>query len=376
MAWAWVLTDLAGNALGEIQNATDRRMSLGLNRTASASCSIRLDNALTTKVFEDDRRIKVYNGSTLMFHGDVVSAELSGSGSEMPTVALNAANPAWKLSRRLINLSTGNKKYTGDKAKSARKIINELNTDTGTYPTNPETGVEVLSEGSYTGGSGEYEATPYKSALTAINDMAHTLSAFDWYISPIEYNASGKYGKFEAGSTFGSDKSSSTYFEFGGGGRIGQANVRQINFIRDLSDLTNKAFHMPSNLETESVLSEADAASITHRGRFEAVADAFGFDVTALREAWLDEFIRVKKNPRFVLTMTLDNDDGTGRVPKMGASNDYWLGDFVHVRGWLPNTAGQLFDGKVRVYGIEVEVNDAGTPTITPVFIDEEGEAL
>lgn len=363
--WTYVVTDLAGTELGEVKNATGRTVSIGLNRAATASFSIRPDNPLMTDLFGGDTLLKVYEDKTLRFHGNVVSTELSAEGSGESSIQVNAANPAWKLARRLLGLSAGGKTYEGDKAKSARKMINELNTDTVTYPTNPETGIKLLAESAYSAGSGKYVAGPYRTALSCINDLAHTLTGFDWYIAPMEMEG-GKYGLFEAEQGYG--KSSNAIFEYGWGAK----SVKSMNYVRDLGDLTNKAYHVPDDLEKESVLSEADTASLEYRGRFEAVADAFGITDSALRTAWLQEFIRVKKNPRFVVSMTLDIDDGTGRIPRLGT--DYWLGDFVIARGVLQGTT--LFDGLVRVYGVEIEVSEEGSARITPVLLDEEGEAL
>lgn len=362
--WTHVLTELDGTEIAEIQNATSRRVSLGLNRSATASATIRTDNPIAIDVFSRDTLLKVYEDTTLRFHGNVVSTQLS-AGGDSSTIQINAANPAWKLARRLLGLSSGGKAYTGDKAKTARKMINELNTDTVTYPTNPETGIKLNSEAAYSAGSGNYTAGPYATALSCINDLAHTLSGFDWYISPMEYEG-GKIGLFEAEQGFGGERD--TVFEYGWGAK----SVKSMDYVRDLSDLVNKAYHLPSDIGTESVLSASNTPSIEGRGRFEQVADAFGITDTALRTAWLEEVIRVKHNPRFVVSMSLATDDGTGRVPQLGP--DYWLGDIVTARAVLQDEP--LFSGKVRVYGIEIEISEAGSAQITPILLDEEGTEL
>jgi hypothetical protein len=86
-----------------------------------------------------------------------------------------------------------------------------------------------------------------------------------------------------------------------------------------------------------------------------------------LRNKWLEEVIRVKKNPRFVAGMTLDIQDETGRVPKI--ADDFWLGDLVNARAVIEDET--LFNGKVRVYQIKIDINDAGTATITPILVEE-----
>jgi len=362
--WTYVLTKLDGTEISEIQNAVSRRVSLGLNRAATASGTVRIDNPIAANLFSEDTLLKVYEDKTLRFHGNVVSTQLS-AGGDKPSITFNAANPGWKLARRLLGLSSGGKAYTGDKAKTARKMINELNTDTVTYPTNPETGILLASEAAYSAGSGNYTAGPYATALSCINDLAHTLTGFDWYIKPIEYEG-GKFGLFEAEQGYGEERTA--VFEYGWGSK----SVSTIDYVRDLGDLANKAYHIPADLEKESVLSWSDTPSLEARGRFETVADAFGITDSALRTAWLEEFIRVKHNPRFVVSMTLATDDGTGRIPKLGT--DYWLGDLVTARAVLQDAP--LFNGKVRVYGVEIEVSDTGSAAITPILLDEEGGEL
>jgi hypothetical protein len=375
--WTYVLSDLAGNEFGELTNATGRSLSFGLNRAATSAFSIRADHELAVPLFAGDTLLQVWQDDTIRFHGNVVSTELSSSGTETPTIAVSAADPAWRLSKRLLGISAGGTKYEGDRAKTARKMINELNggADGGT---NPHTGISLLPEASYVGGSGTYVAGPYRPALTCINDLAHTLNGFDWYMAPLDGSTSatvtneiGSWTKpliaqFEATNAFGA--ASGAVFEFGSG----QHNVRTINYTRDLADTVNKAFHTPNDLGTESVLEKDDSTSLNYRGRYVAVADAFGITDTGLRNAWLEEVIRVKKNPRYVVSMTLDIDDGTGRVPQLGT--DYWIGDTAEAVGAIGGT--ELFSGVVRVYGVNVTIDEQGLATTTPVLLDEEGEAL
>lgn len=364
-----VLTDLDGVALNEVRQATERKVVMSLNRPSTAGFSVRPDNPILKPLFTEDTLLKVYEDTMLRFYGNVISSELATQDDgSTPTIKVSAADPAWKLSRRLLGLSSGGTKYEGDKAKSACKMINELNTDTVTYSTNPETGIKLLAEAEYeAGGSGTYVAGPYKAALSCINDLAHGLDGFDWYMAPLD-NAAKKIVTFEASAVYGGEVSA--VFEHG----YGQKNVRKLSYVRDLSGLANKAFHLPDEGLTEGgeVKSASDATSIEYRGRYEAVADGFGLVDGTLRQNWVDEVVRVRKNPRFVVSMTLDIDDDTGRVPQLGT--DFWLGDLVQARSIISSTT--MFNGKVRVYQIQVELNDAGAATITPILIDEEGGEL
>lgn len=361
--WTMVVTNLSGVAINEVRKAFDRKVVISLNKPSTAAFSMYPDNPLLTNMFAEDTLLKVYENTTLRFHGNVVSTELATQedGSQ-PTVKVNAADPAWRLSRRVLGQSAGGTKYTGDKAKSARKMIVDLNGVSNT-------GIELLAEGEYTaGGSGEYIAGPYKAALSCINDLAHGFDGFDWYMEPREYSA-GAIAKFRAGATFGGN--ANAVFEHG----YGSHSVRKLSYLRDLAGLANVVFHLPDGGFEEvgaEVKTATDAPSIALRGRYEAVADGFSLTDATIRQNWVNEVVRVRKNPRFVVSMTLDVDDLTGRVPKFGT--DFALGDLVTARSVIANNT--MFDGKVRVYQVQIDINENGSGVVTPVLIDEEGTEL
>lgn len=361
--WTFELCDLAGTTLGEIRDATSRSLTLALNRPSTASFIVRPDNAMMVPLFEDDTKLRIWDDKTLRYYGYVTSAEFGEEAGSAPTVKVNTADAAWKLSRRITGKSSGGTAHSGDKAKSARKIINEVNGE-------GESGVKVEAEAAYAAaGSGSYTAGPYKTALACINDLAHGIDGFDWRIDPLQ-GLDPQVGVFVAQPVLGSEKLACV-FERG----WGKKNVRSMSYVRDISTLANRAFHLPDDgVETEGAVVKVknDAASEAHRGRFETIADAFGIDDATLREKWLEEVIRVRKNPRFVVGMTLDIDDGTGRVPRYGT--DFGLGDVVQARAVVAGTT--MFNGKARVYQVKFELNDVGSATVTPVLIDESGEEL
>lgn len=361
--WTFELCKLDGTAIGEVRNATSRNVTLAINRASTASFQIRGDNELLVPLFEDDTKLRVWRDSTLQYFGYVTSCELSDeSGS--PQIKVNSADAAWKLAKRLAGKSAGGTKYEGDKAKSARKIVNEANTE-------GESGVRLLAEGEYSaGGSGTYVAGPYKPVLSCINDLAHGFDGFDWRLEPYIGELATKTATLIAKTTIGG--TAVGVFERG----WGQKNVKQMSYVRDVSSVVNRAFHLPDEgLESEgaTVKVKNDAASEAHRTRFESVADGYGLTDSTLREKWLEEVIRVRKNPRFVVGMTLDKDDGTDRVPVYGT--DFNLGDVATARAVL-NENVTLFDGLARVYQVKFEINEQGGETVTPILIDEEGENL
>lgn len=82
MAWTFVLTTLDGTNIGGVLNADDRGVSLALNGPQTAKFTIGLDNPLASAItdLKGDVRLKVYQGSTLRFNGELTSAEESGVG--------------------------------------------------------------------------------------------------------------------------------------------------------------------------------------------------------------------------------------------------------------------------------------------------------
>jgi len=360
--WTFELCQLDGKRIGEVLNAKDRTVTLALNRASTASFSVRADNDLLVPLMAEDTKLRVYQDKELRYYGYVITSELAqDDGQLMPTVKITSADAAWKLSRRLTGKSSGGTAHSGDKAKTARKIINEVNGE-------GDSGVKLAAEGEYSAsGSGNYKAGPYKTALSCVNDLAHGFDGFDWRMEPYLAEPETKTGLFVAKPTIGVETKAS--FERG----WGKKNVRSMNYVRDLSNLTNRAFHLPDDgVETEGSIVKVknDATSESYRGRFEAIADAYGLSDSTLREKWLEEVIRIKKNPRYVVAMTLDRADNEGRVPIYGT--DFNLGDTATARAVFGNVT--LFNGKVRIYQVRFDISESGAATTVPVLIDEGGE--
>lgn len=101
MAWHFGLTTLDGTAIGEIQNAYERRLTIPLNGLPTASFRIRLDNPLANEITDlaGDVRLKVYQDSTLRFHGELTGAE--EIGADGASLACTFAGPLWRLQKRM-----------------------------------------------------------------------------------------------------------------------------------------------------------------------------------------------------------------------------------------------------------------------------------
>lgn len=367
--WRFRLLEFDGTSLGEITNATDRKFVGAINRPATASFKVRGDHELAEYFFrEEDLLLEVWQGSEIRFNGYVTTANYEDSEtSDAGTVAVNAVDSAWKLTKRLAGISVGGTEYNIDKAKAAYKILASLE-NTGIYTFGfVETGIKLSAESAYSAsGSGKYIAGPYKSALVCLNDLANGFDGFDWRFQPLD-GEHPKLNLFVAAPVIGETKN--VVFERGWGTK----NVKRVSYLRDLSGAINFPKHLPDEgLGANVVIWATNKASIEQRGRLEEVSDAYGLLDTTLRTKWVEEVARVRGNPRYVVGMQLATDDGSGAVPRPW--DDFAPGDTVTARGVVAGNT--LFNGQARVYAIEVEINDAGTATYTPILIDEEGGSL
>lgn len=373
--------------LGEVRNATDRQVNMTFGKPSTASFSIRADNPLVEALYgEADCSLRVYQGTTLRFHGLVLSAELANEEGKFPTVKVTCVDPSWVWSKRIVGKQLTSpisgklrgyvgKTRSGDKGTIAAEIINEAS-EPETYGSRDD---HVKIGATYTSGStGTYTAGPFKTALSCINDLANGVDGFDWIIKPIETTISGEdyqIGEYYAVPVLG-EKRANTIFEYGPGS-VG--NVRTISYVRDKSTVVNRAYHIPEELTTEAeeppvapLIIQTFGQGNTSAGQryyLEEVSDATGLLDEGLRKKWVEAVVNVREFPRRVLAMTCDFDDGTGRVPVYGT--DFTLGDIVTARGKVGELT--LFNGEVRIFQVNVAINEAGTATVTPILVDEEG---
>lgn len=358
--WSFRLTNASRVPLGEIKDAAERRAKIGIRQLDTASFKIRADNELFLPLFAEDTLLQVWQGSTLRFWGPVLTPEFASdeSGGE-PTIAVNAVSPAWKLAKRLSNKSPGPLAYPGtpDKADIARNEIAKTNTEYG------ETGIETVATSC--GNFGAYTIAPYKQVLAIIRELANGFDGFDWRFTPLP-ESGVKIARFEAAAVIGSTQPD-IVFEYG----CGKHNMRSMTFKRDISNLLNRAIHITDNGAADplGIVTVDNPTSQAVHGLYEQVIESASLFDTGLRTAWARENVEVRGIPRLIATMTSDLVEGDGRTPE--AFTDYAPGDLVVARARSNNV--QLVNGFVRVYNIEVSVDDNGVPTYTPTIIEEEG---
>src|SRR4051794_41167182 len=129
--WTYVLTDLLGNNIGEIRDATERTLTRALSAPATAGFKILATNPLLTDILGSGagNNLKVYRNNVLQFHGPILTAQLAAEdATATPTVVCTAADPAFRFERRVAGQSAAGTTFPGtDRLTVAESLISAAN---------------------------------------------------------------------------------------------------------------------------------------------------------------------------------------------------------------------------------------------------------
>jgi hypothetical protein len=395
MSWQLQATDLAGNPYGEIRDADALKIAFRLRQMPAVSFTIPVDHPRAIALRQLDLTlVKAYDLATgakiLRAIGPVVSAEKvrqQGGG----TIAVTAGSPIWRLTHRLIGKSVtgasiGTPGAMVDRGEILGQIIDALNS--GSVPLGTDAGDTGIRRGSIVASSKTYVG-PWRflGADEAFAQVLATLDAPDMEIAPVEPTADAtgvQIGALNVAPAFGSINMNALW-EFGAGRR----NVETFREVGDASTLGNLLYHLPPGFPdnaTQSVLSATDATSRTARGLHEAVV-AGDIATDQLRQSLLDEALRMRKQPRLVVTFTPIAEDSAApaserRVPRFGI--DYVLGDVCPFRATerfnVTDSTGAVvavrdvktIDALFRVYGVDLDRDQNGVMKPTVILVQED----
>lgn len=362
--WSLLLADLSGTTLGEITNASERRLSFPLNRMATGSFRVRLDHPLAIDLLDGDRLIKVYQEmpdgtSTIRMVAEIVSVEEVASESDPGSLAVTFAEAGfWRLTHRLVGksgsgLSYGTALSPVDRGTMAQSIINAVNADA-------DSGVRI---GSISASSSGYVGPwYYKPASEAITELSSTLDGFDFSFDPVEpySDANGLViSSFRAAAVIGSLEADSV-FEFG----TGRRNIKEIKRQVGREGLLTKGYHLPPGFPESSaqVVSVEDLTAEAERGLHEGLVTS-DLTVADLRLALTEEHVQVRSQPRQLITFE--------PTAYGNAFNDeYAVGDVVQARAVV---AGSVrFDAFFRIYGVDLSLSPEGLPTYSITLVPDD----
>jgi hypothetical protein len=355
MPWRFVATSLAGANVGEILNAKNRGVGLGLRRVETCGMLLRLDNPLADSLLNGDLLVKAYDGTTLRFVGQTIGAEEVNDGTNA-SVQITCASPLWRLNKRFVGKGTvgysqGTAGAQVDRGTIMSSMLNAVNTEA-------HTGIEL---GTVAASSNTYVAyTPFKRVLEAFTELAQGVAAPDFRFRPQEPQAvSGgtRLGYLDIAGTIGQNRPA-TIFEYG----VNRRNVASYKRQVSLEGMMNAGYALdPAGGAPTSAVDNTSIAAYT---RLEDLVPT-DLSVAALRQTLVDEHLRVRKNPRQLIEFTPVRDDpaAPGRVPRFGT--DYEIGDVVRFRAVHGTTV--RVNAMLRIFAIEYKIDEEGAavPTFT-----------
>ena len=363
------IADRSGVVLGEVQDASERKLEIPLSKSATASFKIRTSNPILEDLYAADRVLKIYRYTIpseswdLLFNGPIVTLEAT-SDTGGPTVLVNASDPTFFFAKRVVGqYATWTSPYTGLLFSGVDKVA-VMQSLLGTANGYGETGVD--DNGTACGTNVVYIAGPYKRLDEVMQELGDTADGFEWICEPQEY-ASGKIGKWTAAATLGSSKLTAA-FEYGPGTR---ANIAEFNYQKNWTDMANSVYNLPQSLPATSPdirTGTPDSTSITNHGLYQEIVDATDLTNDTLRDALCNAHIAVRGNPRQIVTFApVVNPAQDSSVPLYGY--DYGVGDTVPVR--IAPEGVDLVSGGVRVYRMTIELDNDGRAKYTPTTVIE-----
>lgn len=374
--WKVILTDTNFFPLGEITNAQEKSVSLGLNKaTDTATIKVRMDHPLANVLAAGEGYVKAFRNQSLKFFGPILSSEESGDAANA-IVSVNAVSPGWFLSKRLVGKSANGTLFTSltDRAVIAETLIEEVNAqaDTGIATSIDNGGILYGEVRQYLGPASAssaitYQAGPYVPAVNSISELSAGNAGFDWQFIPVD---NFDYGKGEVNSTFKSKKIAYFFarpfigtnrpdalFDYGGGVNNVASYTRTVSKETQANVVYNYTSNGPDVPGYPTVWAQ-DNNSINKWKRLEDVATADFID-QGLRQTLVNEHVQFRANPRQTVTFEPHIDpQQTGRIPVFG--EDYFLGDFVRGRAVISQTGNVRFDSFFRVWNVTFNIDNLG----------------
>lgn len=380
MAVRLFLHDWTGATLGEINGATNRRLSVGLNRSPAFSFDLPLqDNPLADELFEaadallsrrlptDFRIVSVYRdnpytaGQELLFSGPIIMARDGTSESQEATASFTCAGPFWRMSMRIADNEGGDGRtesglsISGQRGQIAAQLIRDTNDLVGnSWLRAPDEAIEETDEIEINNWGG------FRTVAQSIADLSGegSMNGFDWAITPkLETDSAGLIlGEWTCAPLIGADLTNEVIFEYG----IGRHNVTSAYRSRSLENLANVINHVSSG-NSPYVVKTNSPASIAANGVFEVVADGDLIDA-GLRESWVNLNKALRSKPRRLFELSPERSDlpstaGLVPIPLI----DYAQGDRVRARIYYADKL--RWDVAVRIYSIDISWSETGEET-------------
>lgn len=371
--WILQLTDMNGNTpslAGPVLSASQKQYSHHLNAGKTMQFTVNIDNPAASFVLNNDALLKVYRRQRwaptnvqLLMVGDVIHAEESAQG-DVGLLTVVAADPWWRWQRRLLGMAVdgigrgigwglGNATTLFDYSFIADWLITSLNEY---FYTGVDIGIVQNC------GTSAYIGPVYaQNAGDMLQQICNVLGGPEFEIVPVE--PSGLMPRTHIATVnilqrLGVSQHN-TVFEYGAGSR----NVATYDRLLSKDGQCNVAYSPPSGFPDvtangDTMVFAADGVSAYQLGLYEDVAQGDMASIP-LRQALCNEMVQVRSRARQQITFTPTVD-----CPLDYTAN-YNVGDTVTARAWVGGYP--RYNGQVRVYGVDISVddNDAETPALT-----------
>jgi hypothetical protein len=347
--------------LGELTDASERKLNFGLSTQNSMSFTVRGDHPLGNYLIDGESLVKLYSKqgsatSVLRMVAEIVSAEEVASDSGASIAVTCAEAGYFRLSHRLIGLTSAGVSFGTAASPMARHsvAINAWNDANSRYAT----GV-TYDAGSSSAGSMAAGPWYFKPVIEAITDAAFAADGFDFVFDPLE-PSTGSVSSLRTAATIGTSKPEAI-FEYGTGTRNVVSYKRQVT--RD--SLCNVAYVTPPGFPdntADSIVTSSDATSYAARGYFEALIPS-DLETANARQALATEHINLRKAARQRIEFLPSDAAPVYTV-------DYSVGDTVTARAEHPANSIR-FNATFRVYGVAIAIDAEGREQTTLTLISD-----
>lgn len=360
----FILTDITGNVLGEVKGAIGAQVALPHLRLHSAQFTVPIWHPRANDLTSVDTILRVYRTDQLgtrriTFAGPVVSVEENGA-SDAQTIAVNAVNPFWRLTKRLIGTSKAG--FSQGSPAGPGNVPPQVTVDLGLMMHNildatNGAGFTGLSKGTLTNSNGAILSQIWmKNVAEQIAELAASINGPEFgvrYTDPVIF-PSGPFPQLavlDVAPVIGGVTRDDAIFEYG----TGKTNVASYTRARTLDGVMTKGWislsGWPDGTLQDLRVFEDTAASAA-RGLYEDIVPDGGVTDDGLRDGLVQAHVGVRKTWRQVITFTPSVN------ARPGFQTDYNVGDYIRARAVVKGTV--RFDAIFRVWGVTLSYDDNG----------------
>lgn len=387
--WHYLLCDLTGNELTELPGATAKQCSIPVNSMGTALATLRLDDPDAEYISGGDALLKVYeedadfltDGNKVLRHvGRLINVDETPTETG-PVARCTFADAFWYITLRLIGKSAagfvqGTALAKVDPITIITAILAQVNADFATGLTLGVTGSSPAAAATYV------KEWYYVNAAEKIAELSAPLDGPDFRVRPIEpaytvlagigfdtppfVTNIGALDVLPSISTARPDVA----FEYG---EDTLGNCSSYQRIVDNAGMAQAAYHLPPSFPDATAGAVVLANDLAARNRHGLLAETVvTADLTAAeyRQALVQRNVDVRADPKQTVTFTVASE--RSGAPRLG--RDYDVGDVCRGRikvAQRDRSTGAVthrvrFDAAVRVYNVDVLIDENGVATQQP----------